>query len=85
MKYGSAAAISEELFLFRLQVGGGPEQRLGDGHVQEVFPGLGLQLLHLLLVGLGVVLELIGDVLDGFVRAHVESGLCLPWTSSMPR
>ena len=34
----------------------GPENGLGDGHVKEVFPRFGLELFHLLLVGLGVVL-----------------------------
>ena len=51
--------------LFREDILAGPDQRLGDGHIQEVFPGLGLQLFHLLLVGLGVILVLFGQGGDG--------------------
>ncbi len=62
--------------LLGLDVGGGPENGLGDGHVQEVFPGLGLELLQLLLGGL-LVGRLVGDPLDGLGRLHVDRALAV--------
>jgi len=58
------------LLLFRKDILACPEQRLGNGHIQEVFPGLGLQFFHLLLVGLGIILVLFGQSGDGPLSPH---------------
>ena len=58
------------LFLLGHDVLACPEQCLRDGHVQEVFPSLGLQLFHLLLVELGVILVLLRQGGDGPLGPH---------------
>ena len=58
--------------LLGLHVGGGPQDGLRDGHVEEVFPGLGLEFLDFRLVSLRVVLVLVGDLLEGFFGPHVD-------------
>ncbi len=76
MKYGSAAAISE---LFSSGWVFVPAQRMAceNRHVEEVFPRLRLEFLHLLLVGLRVVLVGVGDLLDGLLGPHVDRALAL--------
>ncbi len=81
---GSAGVRTDEVrlgssdfrgLLFGLDVHTGPEERLADGHIQEVFPSFVLELLHLLLEGLRIVFVLGGQVGDGLFRSHVDRAL----------
>ncbi len=63
------------LFLLGVDVAGRPQEGLGDGHVEEVFPSFVMEVLHLLLEGLLVTLVLGGEALDGVGRLHVDRAL----------
>ena len=78
---GSAGVRTDEVrfgcgdfrgLLFGLDVHAGPEQRLADRHVEEVFPGFAFEFFHLPLESLGIVFVLGGDVGDGLFRSHVD-------------
>ena len=60
------------VLLFGLDIQARPEMCLGDSHIQEVFPCLGLEFLHLFLVAFGIILEGICDLVNGLIGLHVK-------------
>ena len=70
-------------FFFGLNVHARPEERLADGHIQEVFPCLALKFFHFSLESLGIVFVLGSNVADGLFRSHVDGALPA-MTSSIP-
>ena len=60
--------------LGRINVVSSPDQRLGHGHIEEVFPCVGFNLAHLF----RVVLDLLEHALHGLIGPQVKGGASRP-------